>query len=1151
MATAPKIALRDGTGFTNALVFTTNQDSITITGQVDVSTSDIQISINGAPYVSDPSLVKFSLPNFTIPNPDNFPAGLVLDTGDNVILIRTIDIVGAVSGSSSVTVTKVDSATLTTVQIPTAIRVRRQRDQVTVLAGMPIQTFGGVNSAAVALPTNFLGFNYYASTQPAGATGYFKINESVVSAKFNDFDEIIAPVASESTTFTTNRKFLRVRVSEQDEFHNELAVRLDTTYDVSAIPTSVRFLSTTEGVQVQEYIGFVHTRSGGPGQINSDQFASLQASDPVYYVVTGVYFDPDLNKEIESPYSQEVVGYPLVLDTTIRDLPGRTQRQVQTDYIRAIQRVNREVSLIPGSTTRDVSIDPFASESERLYFVLDFVHRAQSFLTLLQIDDSGGTGVSDPVSGSSYKTALKAALGLPTDAAVQTIIDAAFDKLAGNFKITRLPGRPSIGQAVFYTKNTPATDLTVSAGTFASTTADSSLGIPSVRFRVGGSYTLPASNAQAFYNYSRKRYELTVDIVAETAGAAGNRPAGQITNVTGVSGLQVINDEATIFGSDRESNSDLAARAMLAFVSVDTGTQGGYTATTAAQIGVSKALVVKSGDALMMRDYDPVRHKHIGGKVDIWVQGVAERQVTETFAFTFDIARDINCQIIDVTNLIFRVQDSRVTVNTPIIQILDNITQGLGVRNVTQGIDYDLTGVQILDYQTFKLNPLLPAQPVTDIDDVITADYRFRVVNQFELTFQPVRRVVSVTGEVSGPLDNVLGYSLFKTADPLLEGESTISTDYVAINQVAGLPSGNTITVNAEPHIMIGFIQEPLLSIGINTKTIRVFSADRSIEYDGPDATVPDFSIIDGTPTTPVQIVRTSGTSIPNGSTVSVDYVHDENFSVVYVINDLLQQLQATINERRHITADVIVKQAIENDVDIETTLQLKAGATKDRVDPDTRSAVSLEFEGKKIGEGIAQSDVIQAIDSTSGVNFCIVPFAKMAYADGSRKLRETLFSNATHLPTLDVGGNSVFILDASLEFPTTDTGGLVTEHRGVFQDDEPMTMVSVLTQVGTNSDQAFIIGSGGAVIPGYTDSATLAAQGFTTAAAQQAQLLALTANHVLVSLSTAGPNPDSPTLHKYACSYIVRGDIGAKDVPSSGVEFLNLGNFTITIRSA
>lgn len=1147
MATAPQIKLRDGSGFTQNLVFTTNQDSIFIEGQADVGTADIQVSINGAPFVSNPNLVKFDLPDFTIPNPDNFPSGLLLESGENVVLVRTIDILGGVSGTSTVTVTKVRSVDILDVEIPTGVRVRRQRNSVNILAAKPDVKFGGVPGALVPQESNFRGFNFYASTSPSGATGYFKLNESVITETSTVFEDSAVNIGSEMTRWTNaNQKTVKLRLTEVDDFGNELSLRLEKDYDVSVYTNDLRFSSTLEQYAIREFIAFEHIRGQG---LNGEQFVGISDVEPLYYVVTGVYYDSATNTEIESPFSQEVLGSPLIIDTAIRDLPGRNQFQVQVDFIRAIQRVNQEISLLPGSTTRDVNIDPFASEAERLYFILDFVHRSQSLLTLLPIDDANGDGFSDPVESSAYKTALRAALGLDTNATTQSLIDAAFDKLAGNFHKRRLPGRPAVGQAVFYTSSRPTFDITVPSGTILSTEADTTLNIPSVRFRVGGTYILSAANADAYYNFSKKRYELTVDIVAESIGSDGNRPAGQIKTSSGVSGLLVTNEEATVFGTDLETNAELAARAMLGFVSVDTGTEGGYAATAAEQIGVIKAKIVKSGDDLMMRDYDDVRHKHIGGKVDIWVQGVRERQVQETFAFTFEIARDITCQIIDLSTLTFRVLDSRVTVNNPIIEILDNATQGLGVRNVTQGVDYDLTGVQILDYQTFRLNPALSGQPLTGIDDVVVADYRFRVVNQFQFGFQPVRRVVSVVGEISGPLDGQLGYKLYKTDDPLLDGESTIAKDYLVINQIGGVPSGDSITVNAEEHVLVGFIEEPLNSIGINTKTIRVFDDTRAVEYDGPGTVVPDYDIIEGTPTTPVRIVRTANSDIPNGATVSVDYVHDENFTVTYVINDLLQELQRTVNIRRHTTADVVVKQAINNEIEIETTVQLMSGATKDKVDPAIRSAVSLDLDRKLIGQGTAQSDVIRAIDATPGVDFSTVPAAKMGYADGSRKLREAIDSNATELSSLAIGGNSAFILTSALKFPTTDGGGLDTEHRGVFQDDEALTLSSTLASVATAPRQAYIIGSTGALIQGYTDAATLASEGFTDPDDQLTELIRRTANHVVVSMSAGGTPPDSPENYDYACSYIVRGDVGAKDITAAGVEFLSLGNFTLTFR--
>jgi hypothetical protein len=1147
MAVTPLFLLRDGSGTSQKIVFTTNRDYITLEGVVDQTAIDIQVSVNGAPFVSDPTMVKLDLLSFVIPNPDAQPDGLPLEPGENVIAVRVVDIIGGVSAPAVATITRVSDYANSITYIPTGIRIHRRRDSVDILAALP--EVPNISSVGFYTPTpDFRGFNFYASASSSGTTGYFRVNESLVTLP-RTVEEDTTPISTDTTRWTSAQDIVRIRVTDEDEFGVEQNVRLDIRHDASIYLGDLRVTNTLESFNRTEYVRFRHIRTGGAGIINTDQFVDVPNSEPLYFVVTGVYFDPATQTEFETPYSQEVLGAPLVIDTSIKDLPGRSQLQVVTDYIAAIERVNTEISLIPGSTTRDVSIDPFASEAERLWFIVDFVHRCSSFLTLLQVDDANGDGISDDVASSAYKQAIKAALGLTTDQAVQSLIDTQFEKLAANCNITRLPGRPSSGQAVCYTTSRPTKDIPIPSGSICSTDADTANNIPVIRFRVGGTYIMSLANVDSYYNFDAKRWEITVDVTAESTGEQGNRPAGAIKNISGTSGVSVTNTEATVFGTDQESNSDLAARSMLGFVSVDTGTEGGYMMTAVGQIGVIKTNIVKSGDTLMMRDWDDVRVKHIGGKVDIWIQGLRERQVTDNFAFTFEIARDIRCQIINLATLTFRVLDSRVTVDTPVVEILNNLTQGLGVRNVTAGADYDLTGVTILSYNTFRLNTVI-AQPVTHIDDIVTADYRFRSVNSFVFTIQPVRRIVSVVGEISGTLTPTTGYQLYKTDDPLLEGESTIAKNHMVITQIGGVPSGVSIPVNDEVHVLVGFVQEPLSSIGINTQTIRVFNAERTMEFDGPESVVPDFDIIAGTPTSPAKIVRTSSSTIANGQSVSIDYVHDENFTVTYVVNDLLQELQRRVDTKKHTTADVLVKQAIQNSITVETSVQMFSGAKKVNVDPALRTNVSLELNKRRIGQGVAQSDVIHAVDATDGVDYQIVPLARMAYSDASIKIREGILSTFTELPSLYIGGQRAYLLNNPLQNPTTDGGGTTIEHKGVFQDDVALVLAPSLALVASGANQAFIIGSGGAVILGYSDDATLIAAGFTTAAGIQAERLRRTANHVVVALSAAAVPPDEPTNHAYAASYVIRGDSGAHDFTASMVEFLDLGPLTVTYRN-
>jgi len=558
MAQAPLINFRDGSGSAQEIVFSTNLEFITLTGTVQTDIVAIQVNINGGGFVSDNTLVFLDLTDWTIPNPTSLPDGLPLDLGVNTIEIRAIDIVGGVSPVSTATITRIQDFEEVNSLIPTGLLLKRRRDSVDIQVTSPDETLPtGAGDDVTGF--TFIGFNFYASKDAGGTSGYFKVNDVPVATVTTTEEDLIETVATNTVPFDVEGRFLKVRVTQEDEFGQEISLVSETNTDILGFADSMRFTQTLDNTRITDFIFFRHNRQAGVSQntINSDLFSDVLITDPLYYVVTGIFCDPVTQSEFETPFSQEVLGAPLTIDTNIRDLPGRSQLQIVIDFVNAIQRVNQEISLIPGSTTRDVEIDPFSSEAERIWFLIDFVHRSQSFLTLLQIDDANGDGISDLVSESAYKQALKAALGVSTDQAVQNIIDTQFDKLAKNFERDRLPGRASVGQVVFFTETSPSQDITIASGTVVSSSADPSLNLASIRFVVGGTFVMTASDADAFFNFDTRRFEIIVDISAESSGSAGNLPAGKITNVVGnVGGLQVTNTEATVFGTDRESNAE-------------------------------------------------------------------------------------------------------------------------------------------------------------------------------------------------------------------------------------------------------------------------------------------------------------------------------------------------------------------------------------------------------------------------------------------------------------------------------------------------------------------------------------------------------------------------------------------------------------------
>jgi hypothetical protein len=1124
-----------------------------LNGTVDSSTIDIQINVNEAGFVSDPSLVDLSVPDFTIPNPNSFPDGLSLEKGYNIVKIRAIDISGSVSAVSTVTINVVSTNDLTTIPTtPNGVSIQRQADSVDIKWSSPIEinsmTFNTSDDSPIS------GYNVYASTGSGGTlSGYLRLNKDIIPSS-NPIETTLEELSTTEYEFDINdndSNTIRVVADLINPATNAIIRRVSTnTFSLLNSPQNRYKTSVSELSETKTY-SFKHDRRDGTskGILNADVWQAVNNDSPIYYVITSVVFDKTKGLYTESKFSQELVGTPLPIDRFIRGIRIRDQRQITQDYITEISRVQPTLSLIPGSTIREVHIEPFSNESQKIYFLLDFVHRSKSFAALLSIDDPGRTNSSIPVANSPYKQALRTALAIEDDATVQALINGAFESLAGNFGIERAGRRPAVVTQIFYTTSRPTKDLFVQQGAIVSSSVDSS----APRFRANGSVMIEVDNVDSFYNANRGRYEVKIQMVAETPGSIGNVPAKTLDTVSsGADGLLTINEIAADFGRDEASNLELAEEASRKLVSLDTGTEGGYRNIAISTPGVLEVRIIKSGDTAMMRDWDPIRKKHVGGKADIFVKGTIERTVSETFAFQFNIANNVRFDVIDATNLIFRARDSRLSEDNPIAEMLFNPSQNLGLRNqsISPVVSYDLTGVSIIDYKTIQLSTAIP-QPSTSTDDFIEGDYRFRSNTKFIPNLQPIERVVSVVGEVSGSLDQDDGFKVYRTEDPLLNGFSTAASDSIEIIQVDDIPTGESIVINDEQHILIGQIEEPLNSVGINTFTIAVFNEDRSRQFLGPDNPNPDYLIIGGSQTEPVKIVRTATSGIANGETVSIDYEHDENFTVTYVINDVLQRVQSQINISKHITADVIVKKAVENPMSIEGTVQLLPNADKARVDIDVRTAYTILTDSKGVGGDIHISDVVAVIDDTKGVDFIVQPFAKMTLQNGALRIREEIANDVDEILSLSKFANKVWVLTQPLPFNTIDKGGDEFIHHGVFKDGLIMSEARSLQDLGEGENRAFIVGKDGAIIDGYSDDSTLTSAGFNDVDEIEAERLRRTANHVFISLNVGIDPPDDPSYHSFSATYVVENDVGQKDIEISEIEFLTSGDLTLVYREA
>jgi hypothetical protein len=1115
---------------TTTLNLTTSQEAVTLSGTLAETVVDVQVRINGGPFRSDASLVSFDATSFQVPNPLAQPEGLPLNFGVNTLEVRTVDLTGAVSASATARLEVVRSQDLDLVVAPpSGLRVVRQKDAVSLLWVTNVQN-------------NILGYHVYASEDSGGGTeGYVRVNAEMLTTA-TVTENLVTDVDANVLTYTVQGTQLRVRLIDEDIDDTELAVVGDVELDTSLASGTLQVTTTVERLETLEFVKFSHDRNAteSEGILNQSRFAAIPADEPLFYVITAIAYDPVSNQQLESVYSSELIGLPLQINTQLLEIVPRTREDITRNYLRTLVTSDSPISGIPGSVVRDIFLDPPASEAERLHFIMDFVRRSQSFATLIAIDDLDGDGLTDAVADNSYKTALKASLGLENDADVQSLIDDSFDKLATNVEVTRGGADFAIGQAVFFTTSEPTLDRTVEVGTFVTTASGAS-------FQTTSRVTLPFATRQSFYNIQTQRYEITVPIRAANQGEAGNVPAGQIQTVLGGgTGLQVTNLEATRFGRDREANLSLAERAILALASVDAGTEGGYLATALSQVGVFRALIVKAGDDFMMRDYDEVREKHIGGKVDVYVQGENLQQVKETFALTFDVARDIQFVLdSNPADLIFITRDPRITPESPLVEILgttpQQILQGFGFRNATSGQDFLLTGVVVLSYNRIQLNTAL-AQPLPGANDLILGDVRYQSSSSYVPASQPVFSLTalrSLTNQLV--LTQGTQYALTRSQDPLLQGYSTRASDTVQITPVNGIPSGAQVMVNDERQVLLGQAPVSLDQLGANPLTIRVFNLARTLEYQGPFSGSPDFEIVRGSATTPVSIVRVPTGSIATGQEVSVDYLHDENFELEYTTNALAGSVQLAVNAQRHITADVLVKQALPNPIDLEMTVVLDPGAVRSQVDALLRTNLSQLLNSRGIGEPLFQSDVVRVIENTKGVRYVVVPFARMALADGSLILREPLEAESTFLGRQ--GNVNVYVLNSALDHPTLDNGGSDLAHKGIFQDGQILTSVPTYAQLFGGTQRALVLGNSGRAITGYSDDPTLTAAGFTTAEERETERVRLTANRVFLSLLDG----EAPDLYTYQASYVVQDEQGSQSISPSQTTYVELGDLSIT----
>lgn len=1124
-------------------IFSTDVSFRFFQGTMDADTATMLVSIRGGPFEANPDYIQFEGTQFTIPNPSAYPEGLQLLPGANRIEVKSVLTNGQVSRPAIVQANlALDREVKAGVVAPSGISLERldQKVKVSVI---------GIDDE------NVTGYNFYASTAPGGGlSGYKKINlRPVTSGETVEVVESLGELTADAEVAVNrndeplaNPLFLRVQGSQVDNTSDLVQTDFDQVLEVPETVRHIRTSFVVQAVETETKLSFIHDRTAGPSSTPAtapySEFNAIPESDPLYYAATALYVIDGV--EYESVLSVEVVGAPIIVTPGVAALPVVSRQQIVQDTTSAINRARPEVDVKPGSFANDVFINPFSTEAERIRFIVGFLQAATSFTTLLSIDDPTTEGISISVAQSPYKLALKQAFMLRDDLSVQNMIDNAFDQLASRRGITRLPGQRARGEVTLYRTSRPTTTQVLPLGTVV---------IGGVAFQTTSIARISPSGA-ASYNPATGRWATTAFVQAQQPGKNGNVAPGVIRTVqNGPPSVQVINESALFGGADVETNRELAVRADRALASVDSGTQQGYTRTASDVKGILQVNVVEAGHPLMLRDMDPETGKHWGGKVDVWVRPDPTVRntatLTDTFAFSFEMVVDGQFEPVgDISNLKFRAVNDNVTSDNPIIEMLDNPDAGLEFKVISGNgapVALDLTGVQVLSADTIQLDSAVNDPSNMNLTDQFRGSYRFRTSDKHVFRRQPVNRVVSfyrTLSDGSREAVNADAYQLFHPESPLDIGRTVEAGDYLkVVTPTTGslpepIPSGQPIEVTNESHVMLSG-PEYLNNLGINKYTVRVFSLDRSVEYHGPFSTpssAVEFTFIDEDGEHPLAIVLTSNAEIVQGQEVLVDYQHDENYSVEYTTPAIIRVAQNAIEPKRHVTADVLVKEAVPVGVDISGTVVLQPNKDPTTVSGLIRSELSRLFGTLSLGTPLRQSDVVDYIENARGVSYVVIPLVKLAREDGAMVVREAVVttesSNWAEISAWSTDGVKVYLLKDKLDCGTSNGGGSANEYRGVAFNDRSLTLAESLplsdgAPLRGEIYSAAIIGNDGMAIPGYTGD---------------------TDRRVLVAL----PTGTDPSDGKVTVTYIVSDDTGVKNIEPGPAEYLVLGNLDFTFDS-
>ena len=580
-------------------------------------------------------------------------------------------------------------------------------------------------------------------------------------------------------------------------------------------------------------------------------------ADEFYVALTTIIQDPDTHHVHESyaagPFRCSFVDLRTVAPT---DFPaGMTPEEIAVQIVKRMSPNYPGLDLSPRSEVRDTLVDPVALELANASTREWFSRISSSVDALIGVDDTDGDGVSDDPAANDYKQAIAKAFRLSDDQ-VQALVDSRFDALGANYGVPRGGSEAAMVDVLVYVLQKPTKRITISEGALVNTLPDDDT--PSVTFQALGSAVIDPSAADSFYLPDMAAWGVTIPCLCTSAGDIGNVGSGTVcTPVSGFSQTVLCtNPSAADFGLDAESNHNYASRIKIKqVVGVDTGRTSGYEEEARKAYGVVSVRAVPSGRLEMLRDWDPLRQKHIFGTVDVYARGRSFSQNPQKVPYTHATTGTegvyttySKVRMLDAASLRFGFEGIAPTNALCAIselyaerQGVDSLSLYLGVENarfdpVSKTFFLDPEALTYRESAGVRTLGVKNSAMVAALQSGSTLWARTREWSPLSLTpaKQPVSQVYSVAG--ADGLTGVIPPSqvrLIKTEDPLLEGGSSLAHDRVVVDNSTLLESLTlTFESGGEATLDLGEgVYVPLDSQGTPSGLTSVLSSDSSTLY--------------------------------------------------------------------------------------------------------------------------------------------------------------------------------------------------------------------------------------------------------------------------------------------------------------------------------